>query len=105
MAAMTFEGVLEQDDNTSGTFIEIPADIQAVFGRARPRVLATINGHTWRTTIAVYGGKPYLGISRVNRDVFSNRLGRSGSSLSVDTANLSSLPNRNADSLRCLLTR
>jgi hypothetical protein len=50
----------------SGSLVEVPLDVRSVFGQARPPVKATVNGHTFRSTIAVYGGKYYLGF---NRDV------------------------------------
>ncbi|MDQ3957604.1 MAG: YdeI/OmpD-associated family protein [Actinomycetota bacterium] len=46
---------------------EVPLDVRAVFGRARPPVLVTINGHTYRSTIAVYGDRYYLPLNRKNR--------------------------------------
>jgi hypothetical protein len=50
----------------AGRLVEVPLDVRALFGRARSPVKATVNGHTFRSTIAVYGGKYYLGF---NRDV------------------------------------
>jgi len=48
----------------SGSLVEVPLDVRAVFGQARPPVKATVNGHTFQSTIAVYGGKYYLGLNR-----------------------------------------
>ena len=48
----------------SGTLVEVPLDVRHVFGQARPPVKATVNGHTFKSTIAVYGGKYYLGLNR-----------------------------------------
>jgi hypothetical protein len=67
MARITFDGLLQRDDASSGTFVTIPLDVRAAFGRARPAVRVTVNGHTWRTTISVYGGVSMLGINRANR--------------------------------------
>jgi hypothetical protein len=50
----------------AGALVEVPLDVRALFGQARPPVRATVNGHTFRSTVAVYGGKYYLGF---NRDV------------------------------------
>jgi hypothetical protein len=44
--------------------VEIPFDVRALFGQARPPVKATVNGHTFQSTIAVYGGRYYLGFNR-----------------------------------------
>src|SRR5919197_4689456 len=66
MAEVRFEGVLEREG--SGTFVVVPVDVPAVFGRVRAPVVVTINGHTWRSTLARYGGRDLLGISRANRE-------------------------------------
>ena len=42
----------------------IPIDVRAVFGRARPPVLVTINGHTFATTPGVRGGETYVVVNR-----------------------------------------
>jgi hypothetical protein len=51
MEAKTFEATLKEG------FVELPFDVQAEFGRARAPVKFSINGHSYRTTVAVYGGK------------------------------------------------
>ena len=48
--------------------IEVPGDVRAVFGKARPPVRATLGKYTFRTTIAVYGGKSYVGVRKSHRD-------------------------------------
>ena len=48
--------------------IEVPGDVRAVFGKARPPVVATIDGYAFRTTIMVYGGKSYVGVRRSHRE-------------------------------------
>jgi hypothetical protein len=68
MASVTFEATVERDRDSGGTFVTLPFDVRAEFGRARPPVRVTVKGHTWRTTISVYGGIPMLGFSRANRD-------------------------------------
>jgi len=42
--------------------IELPIDVRAVFGEARPAVKMTMLGKTYRNRVAVYGGKYFLGI-------------------------------------------
>ena len=49
-------------------FIEVPFDVKAAFGKARPPVKVTVNGHTWRSTVSVYGGRAYLPVRKSNRD-------------------------------------
>jgi hypothetical protein len=53
----------------------MPIDVRAHFGRARPPVLVTVRGHTWRSTPAVYGGRTYLAVSRTNREAAGVRAG------------------------------
>ena len=40
----------------------------AVFGKARAPVRGTINGHPFRSTVAVYGGRSYLPVNKALRD-------------------------------------
>src|SRR6188768_349998 len=42
--------------------VEVPLDVKAVFGVARPAVKMTFRGQTYANRIAVYGGKYILGI-------------------------------------------
>jgi len=64
--AERFEGTLER--RGSGTLVEVPFDVRAVFGKARAPVRGTVNGHPFRTTVAVYGGRYYLGFRREVRE-------------------------------------
>ncbi|HET7483020.1 MAG TPA: YdeI/OmpD-associated family protein [Actinomycetota bacterium] len=47
-----------------GAVAELPIDVPAVFGGKRVPVVATVNGHSFRTTIAVYGGRYYVGFNK-----------------------------------------
>ena len=64
--AERFEGVLAQ--RGGGALVEIPLDVPAVFGGKRVPVRGTINGYPFRTTIATYGGRYYLGFRREIRE-------------------------------------
>jgi hypothetical protein len=66
MAVHRFETVLTAEDG--GVFFELPLDVPAVFGRARAPVRGTINGHPFRSTVAVYGGRYYLPVRRALRE-------------------------------------
>ncbi|HZA20814.1 MAG TPA: YdeI/OmpD-associated family protein [Actinomycetota bacterium] len=55
-------------EGKTATYVEVPLDIDALFGRARPPVTVTINDHTYRSTIAVYGGRYFLPLNRANRE-------------------------------------
>jgi hypothetical protein len=53
----------------TATGLEIPASVVEALGSGkRPKVVVTIGKHTWRSTIAVYGGKYLLGVSAENRE-------------------------------------
>jgi hypothetical protein len=53
----TFSVTLRDD----GAF-ELPIDVRAIYGEARPAVKLTVFGETFRTRVMVYGGKSYLGL-------------------------------------------
>jgi hypothetical protein len=57
MKKHSFSAMLGDD----GTF-EVPLDVRALFGEARPAVQLTLLGKTYPTRIMVYGGKYILGI-------------------------------------------
>ena len=42
--------------------------MRAVFGKARAPVRGTVNGHPFRTTVATYGGRYFLGFRREIRE-------------------------------------
>jgi Bacteriocin-protection, YdeI or OmpD-Associated/Domain of unknown function (DUF1905) len=42
----------------------VPFDVKAAYGSARPKVKVTVNGVTLRTTVAVYGGRSYIGFRK-----------------------------------------
>jgi bacteriocin resistance YdeI/OmpD-like protein/uncharacterized protein DUF1905 len=68
MVSVRFETVLQRPEGeATATFIEIPLDVRAVFGRARPPVTVTINGYTYRSTVAVYGEGYFLPVNKANR--------------------------------------
>jgi hypothetical protein len=62
-----FRTTLELDGKTATGF-RVPSDVVAALGSGRrPPVLVTINGFTYRNTIAVYGDDYLLGVSAANR--------------------------------------
>jgi hypothetical protein len=72
---------------------EVPIDVRAIYGEARPAVKMTVLGETFRARVAVYGGKYYLGLWKAVRE--QHRL-REGQTLEVtlqpDTAPRSVVP-------------
>lgn len=64
---MKFRATLELAGKTATGF-RVPAEIVAALGSGkRPPVRVTINGHTYRNTVAVYGGVFMLGVSAEHR--------------------------------------
>jgi hypothetical protein len=66
MGTRRFEGTLER--HGSGTVVVVPFDLKEEFGSGRPPVRATVNGHTFRTTLFTMGGRPLLGLNREVRE-------------------------------------
>jgi hypothetical protein len=64
--AERFEAVVGTEG--SGTFVEVPLDVPALFGRVRAPVRVTINGWTWRSTVMRYGERYYLPVNAGNRE-------------------------------------
>ena len=64
---MKFRTSLELHGKTA-TGIEVPDDIVAALDAGkRPAVRVTVNGHSWRSTVAVMGGRNLVGVSAENR--------------------------------------
>jgi Bacteriocin-protection, YdeI or OmpD-Associated/Domain of unknown function (DUF1905) len=62
-----FEATIVQDGES--TFIQVPPDAVTALGSGkRPPVLVTLNGYTYRSTVAVYGGQSYLPLRREVRE-------------------------------------
>ncbi len=67
MPALHFESRLESDQGAC--FIRVPPEALTALGeRKRVPLKVTINGYAYRTTIAVYDGKFYLGVRREVRE-------------------------------------
>ena len=53
---------------TTATGFQVPLDVVRALGPGKkPKVLVTIGPHTYRSTVAVYGGVPMLPLSAENR--------------------------------------
>jgi hypothetical protein len=60
----------------TSTGVRIPDEVVAALGTSRkPAVKATVNGHTWRSSIAFMGGEFWLGISAENREAAGVKAG------------------------------
>jgi len=67
MSSVDFEATVTQDGEA--IFILVPPEVVAALGQGkRPPVVVTLNGHTHRSTIAVYGGQSYLPLRREIRE-------------------------------------
>ena len=64
---MRFRAILELG-GTTATGVRVPAEVVAALGPSkRPPVRVTINGHTYRSSVASIGGQFMLGVSAENR--------------------------------------
>src|SRR5262245_23522178 len=54
--------------NESMSFIPVPFDPKPVFGKVRAPVKVTLNGYTFRSTIAAMGGPPCIPFRKSNRE-------------------------------------
>src|SRR2546428_13081164 len=67
MPALQFDGRLESDQGAC--FIRVPPQTLTALGEGkRVPLKGILNGYTYRTTIAVYGGKSYIGVRRAGRE-------------------------------------
>jgi hypothetical protein len=69
-----FQAVLETDDGSTA-FVEIPFDVKAVFGKARPPVRVTLNDYAFQSTLTPYGGVHYLGVNQKVRTAARVKIG------------------------------
>jgi hypothetical protein len=57
-----------EDAGGGGAAFDVPARVAAALGeRKRPPVAVTIRNHTFRTTVAVFGGQPIIGVNKQHR--------------------------------------
>lgn len=60
--------ILIQGTGETSAGMHLPDDVVGSLGKGKkPPVKATINGYTWRSTVAVMGGEYWLGVSKENR--------------------------------------
>lgn len=62
----TYEATIVRDG--SMCFIPVTFDPKPVFGKVRAPVKVTVNGYTYRTTIAAMGGETFLPFRKSNRE-------------------------------------
>jgi Bacteriocin-protection, YdeI or OmpD-Associated/Domain of unknown function (DUF1905) len=66
MPSKTFETTVVRDG--AACFIPLPFAPRPVFGKVRAPVKVTVNGFTYRSTIAAMGGPPLLPLRKSNRE-------------------------------------
>lgn len=66
MSSKTFKTKLLRDGEM--TAIEVPFDPKPVFGNVRAPVKVTLNGYTYRSTIAAMGGRFLIPLRKSNRE-------------------------------------
>ena len=64
---MRFRAVLESHGKTATGFVVPPSVVDGLGAGKRPKVRVTLNGHTYRSSIASMGGRYLLGVSAENR--------------------------------------
>lgn len=72
---MKVSGPLILSGKTS-TGIKVPEEVVNALGKSRkPPVRVTLNGHTWRSSVAFMGGEFWLGVSAENREAAGVKAG------------------------------
>ena len=79
---MKFRAEIEQGESKNVTGIEVPPKVvEALGGGKRPPVKVTLNGYTYRSTVAVMGGTYMVGVSA---DVREKAKVKGGDVLEID---------------------
>jgi hypothetical protein len=72
---MKFRTVVEPPEPMRG--LEVPPGVVESLGEEkRPPVKITINGHTWRSRVAIMRGRHLLGLSNANRQAAGVQIGQ-----------------------------
>ncbi|HEV3142027.1 MAG TPA: YdeI/OmpD-associated family protein [Vicinamibacterales bacterium] len=66
MTSKTFKTTIYRDESTC--FIPLTFDPKEIFGKVRAPVKVTVNGYTYRSTIAAMGGPACIPLRRSNRE-------------------------------------
>ncbi|MBZ0317249.1 MAG: YdeI/OmpD-associated family protein [Anaerolineae bacterium] len=66
--SITFTTIVQKDDQVNATGLRVPAEVITALGKGKkPPVTVTINGYTYRSTVAAYGDVFMLPLSAENR--------------------------------------
>ena len=84
---MDFTTELEATGGNTTGFVVPGEVVEALAAGRRPKVVVTVNGHTWRTSIAPMGGTFWIGASAAVREAAGIRAGETHTlTVEVDTA-------------------
>lgn len=68
MPTVTLTVTIQKQPDMDATWFQVPESaVQALGKGKKPPVLVTLNGFSYRSTIAVYGGEYMLPLAKVNR--------------------------------------
>lgn len=70
----TFDAVIEAGPR-GGAFVEVPFDVEEVWGGRRIPVRAAFDDTRYRGSVAFMGGRPVLGVTRAIRDAIDRGVG------------------------------
>ena len=71
---MKFRTYVEPPEPMRG--LEVPPEVVESLGQGkRPRVTITINGHAWKSRVAIMRGRYLLGLSNANRQAAGVEIG------------------------------
>ncbi len=65
---MEFTAELESHGGSTTGFVVPEEVVEALGSGRRPKVVVSVAGHTWRSSIASMGGRMLLGVSAANRE-------------------------------------
>ncbi|MFF3411179.1 YdeI/OmpD-associated family protein [Streptomyces sp. NPDC002742] len=82
---MKFRAHVEPPEPMRG--LEVPPEVVAALdGGARPPVTITVNGHSWKSRVAILRGRHLLGLSNANRQAAGVEIGEEAEvELELDT--------------------
>lgn len=85
---ITYSTLIVKDEHVNATGIPVPPEVVAALGAGkRPKVAVTLNGYTYRTTVAPYGDVFMLPLAAEHRSAAGVQAGEQVEvTLEVDTA-------------------
>ena len=72
----TYTTIVLQEEGMNATGLPVPGEVVTAFGKGKkPKVKVTINGYTYRSTVAAYGDVFMLPLSKENREAAGVKAG------------------------------